>query len=105
MSGSLDNTVRVWDTANVPSPLNEYTRHVGENSVLDFPADIVSLPFKLQQGWVQTSSGESLFWLPEPLRTGFWMPHNTLIIGRSQQTKVSYKNFKHGTKWDKCYTP
>ncbi|KAJ7186244.1 hypothetical protein GGX14DRAFT_485608, partial [Mycena pura] len=64
----------------------------------------VSPFWTIHKGWVFSSTGELLFWLPHENRIGFWMPLNKLLIGR-QQTLLSYNKFAYGTEWAKCYLP
>ncbi|KAJ7450287.1 hypothetical protein B0H11DRAFT_1877526 [Mycena galericulata] len=56
----------------------------------------------LDGGWVSSSSGELLLWLPPPSRDGVWTPCTKLVIGR-KQTRISFENSVHGTEWKKCY--
>ncbi|KAJ7106013.1 hypothetical protein C8R44DRAFT_638947, partial [Mycena epipterygia] len=59
---------------------------------------------RIQDGWVSCNSADLLFWLPSTLRTGFWTPHTSLVVGQ-QQILLSYDNFVDGTEWARCYTP
>ncbi|KAJ7215969.1 hypothetical protein GGX14DRAFT_54889, partial [Mycena pura] len=110
VSGSNDQTVRLWDRetgAQHGEALQGHTTSVNVISVAHYdtqPAGISQLWFIDEVGWVYSGDCERLFWLPEQLRTGFWMPLNHAIFAR-EQTKLSYKNFIHGENWEQCLTP
>ncbi|KAJ7785064.1 WD40 repeat-like protein [Mycena maculata] len=81
VSGSFDRTIRVWDIVHVKWHPNREPVHC-------------PLPYNTNL----------LFWLPSTHRMGFWMPHNTLILGQ-QQTLLSYDNLAHGSEWAECIVP
>ncbi|KAJ6487444.1 WD40-repeat-containing domain protein [Mycena vitilis] len=110
VSGSADHTIRVWSISpNLPHGIFVPTSsHLmcSEDSDCSSVAPTSNPPSRWQsnEGWISQKSSELLFWLPSPHRFGFWMPENTLVIGR-QQTKLSYETFVHGMEWTKCYDP
>ncbi|KAK6991838.1 WD40 repeat-like protein, partial [Favolaschia claudopus] len=82
-SGSLDATMRVFQK-----------NHLG-----DYPQ------YDTHDGWIQSSTGERLLWVPIWLREGLYLPHNTLITRARGVTRLDLANFVHGTEWQKCIDP
>jgi hypothetical protein len=58
----------------------------------------------MEDGWVLGPNSELIFWVPPPLRTGFWFHRTNLFIGKFIQTRISLDSFAHGTLWTLCKT-
>ncbi|KAJ6487440.1 WD40 repeat-like protein [Mycena vitilis] len=107
VSGSGDESVRIWDAESgeqLDSPRGHPFSSKNSDCSSTASTSNPSSHRQLREGWMYRNSSELLFWLPSQHRLGFWMPENTLVIGR-QQTKLSYETFVHGTEWTKCYDP
>jgi len=82
VSGSSDNTVQVWDAAFEGTCVSGFS----DGSVLH------------QDGWMTTTDGQLLFWIPFSNRLGLLWPRNTIVIG-AKPTQLDYHQFSHGLKW------
>ncbi|KAJ6487473.1 WD40 repeat-like protein [Mycena vitilis] len=105
VSGSGDESLRIWDAESGEQPDSPRGHPLSsKNSDCSSTASTFnpSSYWQLREGWMYRNSSDLLFWLPSQHRLGFWMPENTLVIGR-QQMKLSYETFVHGTEWTKCY--
>ncbi|KAJ7660679.1 hypothetical protein DFH06DRAFT_1400029, partial [Mycena polygramma] len=61
------------------------------------------LIFDFESGWIKSTSGELMFWVPPWLREGLYLPHNPLVICAKGTTKLDLSRFVHGTEWTKCF--
>ncbi|KAJ6452005.1 WD40 repeat-like protein [Mycena vitilis] len=107
VSGSGDESVRIWDAESgeqLDGPCGHPLSSKNSDCSSTASTSNLSSHWQLREGWVSQNASELLFWLPSQHRLGFWMPENTLVVGR-QQTKLSYETFVHGTEWTKCYDP
>ncbi|KAJ7658234.1 hypothetical protein DFH06DRAFT_1196396 [Mycena polygramma] len=93
-SGSADTTVRVWKT----SQINDITT----TAPLNLQEEL--LAFDSGSGWIRSTTGALLLWVPPFLRLGVYLPHNTLVISANGTTKLDFSRFVHGTEWVKCYS-
>jgi WD40 repeat protein len=117
VSGSFDNTIRVWDadTGVISKPLKSYTDGINSVAVsqdslkMAGGADILENPIfngfrsdsQLENGWVMNPPSELLFWVPPWSRIGLWRPANTAVIADGL-TKLDFSQFVHGTFWARC---
>ncbi|KAJ7106811.1 hypothetical protein C8R43DRAFT_1164303 [Mycena crocata] len=100
VSSSFDQTVRLWNPSSDVDFTSGGMRGLHSASLSgDYHPH-----WSLDDGWLSSGPSQLLFWLPTIHRRGFWMPQNTLVIGR-QQTRFSYDNFVHGEDWARCYQP
>ncbi|KAJ6457820.1 WD40-repeat-containing domain protein, partial [Mycena vitilis] len=107
VSGSGDESGPIWDVESgeqLDSPRGHPLSSKNSGCSSTASTSNPSSHWQLREGWVSQNASELLFWLPSQHRLGFWMPENTLVVGR-QQTKLSYETFVHGTEWTKCYDP
>ena len=81
ISGSDDNSVRVWSNLNLDS---SWVIH--------------------DDGWI-VSGADRLVWVPSTICNVLLRPHNTLIISRNGSATISFDECKLGTVWYDCYTP
>jgi hypothetical protein len=102
VSGSYDNTVRIWDvnpnralgTTPLPAGVDPST------------VSIAGMPIDLQpddKGWVRTKNGGLLFWLPQDCRNGYTSPAIVTIPtnGHNRVVRVDLSDFYFGTSWTK----
>ena len=54
-------------------------------------------------GWMTTTSGLLLFWVPPEHRLGLFWPHTLTVIG-AQPTRLNMQCFVHGPQWTQCKT-
>ncbi|THU81918.1 hypothetical protein K435DRAFT_872840, partial [Dendrothele bispora CBS 962.96] len=81
VSGSLDNTVRVWST-----------QIVGQNT-LD------------NDGWVSCPpNSQKVFWIPPEYSHLLSIHQNPLIISKYGSTNISFDNCVYGEDWAQCYS-
>ena len=92
VSGSKDNTIRVW------------------NSVPPLSVPISSLHSQLYQppdpdGWVRDSEGGFLYWVPQDCRVGLHSPALLTIPFTSHVRSVSldFEDFVFGTSWAQIF--
>ncbi|KAJ7120365.1 hypothetical protein C8R44DRAFT_536505, partial [Mycena epipterygia] len=114
VSGSADNTIRIWDTTatwdgRTIDVDSESSSHITVSKTITYSSLADNLchqsswsavpPFwKIKDGWVYSHSSQLLFWLPSQYRSGFWLPRTKLIIG-GQTIGLSYSHFMHGPEW------
>ena len=90
MSGSEDNTTRLWDA-----------------DMSDIIPTLSSRTYSklLPSGWAVNSNAEKLFWVPPWSRPGLCFPRNTMTISRDGPSIVlDISKFVHGKDWEKCRT-
>ncbi|KAJ7642572.1 hypothetical protein DFH06DRAFT_1213905 [Mycena polygramma] len=56
-------------------------------------------------GWIRTTTGLLMLWIPPWLREGLNLPHNTLVITKDGTTRLDLSHFVHGTEWATCANP
>jgi len=119
VSGSDDQTVRVWDvkTGQVTTgsslesgslglvtsaifPKATPTAGLAENIIKD---TMFGHSFNLVNGWVKGRNAELLFWLPPYYRFGLWGPSTIAVMGR-KTTKLDFTQFMHGKNWVQCHS-
>jgi len=110
VSGSRDQTVRVWDLDAAIVMNSQNTRaYVGSAVVVDprsAQLDLRAFSSKLlnEGGWLVGPRDELVLWVPQEYRTCFGMYPNIKIIGWPNVTADLHNSF-HGTEWTKCYAP
>jgi len=133
VSGSEDNTIRLWDAETgdpIGNPLEGHSDYVtsvafspdgsrivsgsDDNTIRLWDAEVSDIfPTSnwsgytqvLPSGWVVNSDAEKLFWVPPWNRAGLCFPRNTMTISRDgASTTLDFSRFVHGTAWEKCRT-
>jgi len=131
VSGSSDKAVRIWDAVSgvpigrhtpehsatvpplvispnrtSPSPPIHKTIQLSAN-----PAAAVTVQGVIfsdgsvlhDDGWVTTTGGFLLFWVPPENRLGLLWPRTLTVIG-TQPTRLNMQCFVHGPQWTQCRT-
>ena len=110
VSASVDKTIRIWDASREPAigstghgslVLTETSsRKTGDpDSTPIFTSDVMLH----SDGWLTTSDGRLLFWIPPEQRLGVVLPPALFVIG-AQPTRINLDRFVHGTRWTLCRT-
>ena len=116
VSGSGDHTIRVWDANSgqaARKPLQEPSEH--ESSIAfpphillhDESVEIINISsfvhgsVRYLDGWMITTDGKLLFWIPPAIQPGLLWPRNILVIG-AKPIEIDYYKFAHGSKWTEC---
>ncbi|KAF7363053.1 WD40 repeat-like protein [Mycena venus] len=123
VSGSYDNTVRMWPTQTlfqghsgavtsvafshdgsrvVSSSLDRTIRVLELNCTPDQPFEDGS---SFLDGWILNAQSQLIIWIPPWLRDGLYLPQNSLVISASGTTKLDFSQFVHGTSWEDCMDP
>ncbi|KIK50893.1 hypothetical protein GYMLUDRAFT_234425 [Collybiopsis luxurians FD-317 M1] len=95
VSGSFDNSVRIWriqsflhNACNLQLPPGTSSGYIDDH------------------GWLHSSNGLLILWLPPHLRGGFREKRQILTIPANTQNSavfVNWSNFVHGTQWTHCW--
>ena len=124
VSGSWDNTIRVWNATTgqcVAGPFQGHTDWV--NSVAYSPdgtcivsgsADKSIKVWKVEalfssdalyeeDGWIQSSDGTCLEWIPPWNRAAFYLPTHSLVIASDKVLQVDFDSSYHGESWISCW--
>ena len=133
VSGSWDNTIRLWDAETgdgIGKPLEGHSSVVWsvafspdgsrivsgsrDDTIRLWDAEIsdiipassfIAYSKLLPSGWVVNSNAEKLFWVPPWSRPGLCLPRNTMTISRDgPSTVLDISKFVHGKDWEKCRT-
>jgi len=107
VSGSSDQTIRVWDARTSDAVAENFTDISVNASLLShhLHGDILSMDnFTFEQdGWI-TAHNVLLFWISTHFHTQLPYPHNTLVIGPQGTTLIDYYcRLCIGTVWSDCY--
>ena len=110
VSASVDKTIRIWDASHEPAigstghgflVLTETSsRNTGDSDSTPISTSDVMLH---SDGWLTTSDGRLLFWIPPEQRLGVVLPPVLFVIG-AQPTRINLDRFVHGTRWTHCRT-
>jgi WD40 repeat protein len=130
MSGSLDNTIRMWDARNQGVALGVLEGHTGTVTSIAFSPDGARLVSSSHDrairiwdvhpmssdgsdasddwvlrddGWVVAPDGRLLLWVPGDLRTGLMFPRNTAVICRDGSLRLNFNGTASGERWGACY--
>ena len=127
VSGSSDKTVRIWDAVSgVPlskrTPEHSVTAPPNSASILLPPHETIQTSpnwaaavstvqgvifsdgsILHDDGWVTTTDGLLLFWVPLEHRLGLLWPRTLTVIG-AQPTRLNMHRFAHGPRWTQCRT-
>ncbi|KAF5383057.1 hypothetical protein D9615_004946 [Tricholomella constricta] len=90
VSGSEDESIRVWS-------VDKY-REIASFGIME---QQLADDWKLQNGWVVSSDGSLMFWVPPWNRAGLWYPRNTTVIAELP-TKLNFGQFVYGSSWQTC---
>ncbi|KAF7984957.1 hypothetical protein HWV62_9895 [Athelia sp. TMB] len=133
VSASYDMTIRIWDAWSGLSIAGPFEGHTSEIKSVAFSPDgrrvasgsengtirIFSVydegdsassgkgykhTSRLENGWMQNSPTELLFWVPPAYRAPLWRPYNVLVLGQ-QPVRLDLGRFVHGSDWVRCYEP
>jgi WD40 repeat protein len=111
VSGSDDNSVRVWDAAFTDAELQQLNGKIVSGS------DVLSswVWNRMLHGvlWTSTIDGwivslpyrDRLVWIPQGIHEVIHHPYNTLIISQQGYAHVDLQHCDLGTKWAECYKP
>ena len=92
VSGSNDNSVRVWDVSMITGSCDSYEEIEESEDVL---AD---------NSWILSSQGQDhLMWVPQ--EANLIQDDNILIISPSGCSTVDFDQSRIGVDWVHCYTP
>jgi WD40 repeat protein len=128
VSGSYNNTIRIWDAETelvLMKPLQDHGQsdtvfpgnapvlmsHHGRgsfsrlkhtNNTAFFDPNAFCNHSKLDNGWVYGPDGKScLFWVPPQNRGGLFWPRTKAVIG-ALTTQIDFSRFVHGEDWWRC---
>ena len=123
ISGSEDQSVRVWD-AKTDEHLWKLQGHNSQINLAAPSPDCNQMPsgstdqlthvwdrLDLDNSWIMHEDGwilsatKHLVWIPPTIRNVLHYPYCILIISQRDSAKVSFKNSKLGPLWRECYTP
>jgi WD40 repeat protein len=91
VSGSFDDQIRIWNTADL---LGQSQASVGFLGVGDH----------IQDGWITDNSGNALFWVPNNNRSRLSWPGSVVTIGGSGiPTELDLDRFRYGENWAECF--
>ena len=109
ISASVDKTIRIWDASGEPAIgstghgslvfTETSSRRTGDpDSTPVFTSDVMLH----SDGWLTTSGGQLLFWIPPEQCLGIVLPPALVVI--SQSTQINLDRFVHGMRWTLCRT-
>ena len=107
VSGSKDNTIRVWNPTTMAGQCiaGPFQDHKADD--LSVKDGLTSLKFReicqQQDGWIELSNGACFCWIPPWARHDFYLPIHSLIISPRQPYKPDYSNFVYGESWVSCW--
>ena len=111
ISASFDGTIRIWDVS--PERGIGFSRHhssliltetgLQRSNASDATPISPNNVMLHSDGWLTTSDGAILFWVPPEQRRGMLLPP-TLVIIRAQPLRINLDRFEHGTRWTLCRT-
>lgn len=126
VSGSVDQTVRVWDLQTRESTMSTWEGHTDSVKSLSFSSYGIKAVFgregecrsqteysaghifsvffdspRTDDGWVLGPNSELLFWVPPGIRSGLCPLRNTLVLG-GDVTQLDLTTFVHGEAWIRC---
>ena len=109
VSASLDGTIRIWDASpelaigsSQHSSLIPTGTGRGPNASDGTPISPNNVMLH-SDGWLTTSDGQLLFWVPPEQRPGMLLPPTLVIIG-AQPLRINLDRFVHGSRWTLCRT-
>ncbi|EIN05916.1 WD40 repeat-like protein, partial [Punctularia strigosozonata HHB-11173 SS5] len=126
VSGSMDETLRIWDVETrkpVGEPLQGHTDEVNSVAYSSDGSRIVSgsddvavrlharmkASFGLtswgsvDDGWILGPNDERLLWVPQHSRWNLWQPASRLFLPSEETTMLDLSRFVHGKRWAECY--
>ena len=121
-SGSEDKTIRIWD-AESRIPIGNHTPEhsstappivLSPNNASILPSanpaaaaptvqDVIFSDGSVlhDDGWVTTTGGLLLFWVPPEHRLGLFWPRTLTVMG-ARPTQLNMQYFVHGPRWMQC---
>ncbi|KAJ7752337.1 hypothetical protein B0H16DRAFT_1546669 [Mycena metata] len=91
VSGSSDNTVRIWDL-----------KHIFNSSMHPENNESPQMITTFTNGWITDSLSHRLIWVPAWLCAHFCGPPASLVITTNGVTILDLTKFVHGKDWTKC---
>ena len=82
VSGSQDNTIRVWNPTTCQCVAGPFWGHEADHDDLSIGNGLASFREMYQQndGWIKLSNGTCFRWIPPWARHAFYLPFRSLII-------------------------
>jgi len=109
-SASYDGTIRIWDVSlELGIGSSQHSSLILTETGLQRPNASDATPISPNNvmlhsdGWLTTSDGELLFWVPPEQRRSMLLPPALVIIG-AQPLRINLDRFEHGTRWILCHT-
>ncbi|KAH8828975.1 hypothetical protein DL96DRAFT_1596151 [Flagelloscypha sp. PMI_526] len=101
VSGSSDNTIRIWDAAARPLA----GKSLQTSKPLSFRRVSHHLPlhcYLLDDGWVVDQYNYRLIWVPQHLHEFLPTPGLLDIIGTRRMVVIDASDVQTGTEWSSC---
>jgi WD40 repeat protein len=110
VSASFDRTIRIWDASpelaiGLPQHGSLILTETGlqranaSDGTPIFPNNVMFH----SDGWLTTSDGELLFWVPPEQRRSMFL-HPALVIIGAEPLRINLDRFEHGARWILCRT-
>ncbi|KIM73369.1 hypothetical protein PILCRDRAFT_15275 [Piloderma croceum F 1598] len=123
VSGSSDQTVRVWDVKMGELTAGSWEGHTGWVSSVAFSPNGQQIVLgsdektvrmwdakdtdifcnaRIIDGWMQGKNSELMFWIPSYYRIGLQRLNSFILMGK-QTIQVDLSQFVHGKSWAQCH--